>query len=429
MEIRGDIIIRYLTFCMVVLGIFAIATSLVQGRRSEPQDDMEAVVGGNTEFAFDLYEKLKDNSKIKKNGGNLFFSPYSISTALAMTWAGARGMTEKQMAEVLHFTLPQIQLHKAFGSLEKKLNEAGEESGYELSVANALWGQAGLNFLDAFLELTEKSYGAGLREVDFVTQAEEVRLIINAWVEEKTKEKIKDLIKPGVLDRFTRLVLTNAIYFKGDWLNQFDKKRTRDEPFKLKRREQVKVPMMHIKDKFKYWADDRLQVLQLPYKGEELSMVILLPVKVDGLAEMEKSLNRENLEKWLKGLRKQEVMVTLPKFKMTTQFELADYLKKMGMPYAFSISNADFSGITGDKSLCISNVVHKAFVAVDEEGTEAAAATAVTMKITSIPAPPKVFRADHPFIFIIKDNRSESILFMGRVMNPTKQGSEKKNYE
>jgi serpin B len=324
------------------------------------------------------------------------------------------------MAEVLHFTLPQTQLHKAFGSLEKKLNEAGEEGRYQLSVANALWGQAGYNFLAEFLELTERSYGAGLREVDFVTQAEKVRLIINAWVEEKTQEKIKDLIKPGVLDRLTRLVLTNAIYFKGDWANQFDKKQTRDEPFNLNRHKQVKVPMMHIKDKFKYWADDRLQVLQLPYEGEELSMVILLPVKADGLAEMEKTLTSENLEKWLKGLRKQEVMVSLPKFKMTTDFELSEYLKKMGMPDAFS-GDADFSGMTGDRSLFISNVIHKAFVTVDEEGTEAAAATAVTMRTTSVPAPPKLFRADHPFIFIIKDNRSESILFLGRVMNPEKQ--------
>ena len=159
--------IRHLTFCMVVLGIFASTTPLVQARTKGPQDDIETVVGGNSEFAFDLYAKLKDDPKIKKAGGNLFFSPYSISTALAMTWAGARGMTEKQMAEVLHFTLPRAQLHKAFGSLEKQLNEAGEEGRYQLSVANALWGQEGCNFLDEFLELTEKCYGAGLREVDF----------------------------------------------------------------------------------------------------------------------------------------------------------------------------------------------------------------------------------------------------------------------
>ena len=403
---------------MVVFGIFASATSLVQGRRSEPQDDMKTVVGGNSEFAFDLYAKIKDDPAIKKAGGNLFFSPYSISTALAMTWAGAKGRTAKQMAEVLHFTLPQAQLHKAFGALEKQLNEAGEKGGYELNVANALWGQSGYNFLDEFLELTEKSYGARLKEVDFMTQTEKARQIINAWVEEKTQEKIKDLIRPGVLDDLTRLVLTNAIYFKGDWVSQFDKKQTKDESFKLNQREQVTVPMMHIKERFGYRADDRLQVLQLPYKGEELSMIILLPNRIDGLADMEKSLTIDKLNEWTKGLRKQEVVVYLPKFKMTTDFELAEYLKKMGMPDAFSLPPADFSGITGVKDLYISNVIHKAFVAVDEEGTEAAAATAVVMKLTSVPAPPKVFRADHPFIFIIRDNHSESILFMGRVMNP-----------
>jgi len=410
--------IRYLTFGVVLFGIFASATPLVQGRTSEPQDDIETVVRGNSKFAFDLYARIKDDPDIKEKGGNLFFSPYSISTALAMTWAGAGGETEKQMAEVLHFTLPQAELHKAFGSLEKQLNEAGQKGQYQLSVANALWGQAGLNFIKEFLELTQKSYGAGLREVDFMTQTEKARLTINTWVEEKTQAKIKDLIKKGVLDALTRLVLTNAIYFKGDWASQFDKKKTRDEPFKLAEDKEVTVPMMHIKETFKYWADDKLQVLQLPYKGEELSMIILLPVKVDGLAGVEKSLTFEKLNEWTKGLRTQEVVVYMPKFKMTTKFELADYLKKMGMPDAFSLPGADFSGMTGDKNLFISNVIHKAFVAVDEEGTEAAAATAVTMKLTSAPAPPVVFRADHPFIFIIRDNRSGSTLFMGRVMNP-----------
>jgi serpin B len=391
---------------------------LVNALPKEPQDDMKTVVGGNSEFAFDLYAKIKDDPAIKKAGGNLFFSPYSISTALAMTWAGASGRTAKQMAEVLHFTLPQAQLHKAFGALEKKLNEAGEKGGYELNVANALWGQSGYNFLDEFLELTEKSYGARLKEVDFMTQTEKARQIINAWVEEKTREKIKDLIRPGVLDDLTRLVLTNAIYFKGDWVSQFDKKKTRDEPFKLAKDKEIAVSMMCIKERFKYRADDNLQILELPYKGEELSMIILLPNQIDGLADMEKSLTIDKLNEWTQGLRKQEVVVYLPKFKMTTDFELAEYLKKTGMQDAFSLPPADFSGITGVKDLYISNVIHKAFVAVDEEGTEAAAATAVTMKLTSVPAPPKVFRADHPFIFIIRDNHSESILFMGRVMNP-----------
>lgn len=409
--------IRIFTFCTIVLGIIG-TVALVQAGTQDPQERMKVVVGGNSKFAFDLYARIKDDPAVTKYGGNLFFSPYSISTALAMTWAGARDETERQMAEVLHFGLPQAQLHKTFGSLEKRLNEAGEEGRYELSVANALWGQAGYNFLKGFLELTEASYGAGLKEVDFAGQTEKSRQIINGWVEEKTKDKIKDLIGPGVLNPLTRLVLTNAIYFKGDWLNQFDKKLTRDEPFKLNRSEQVKVPVMHIKERLGYRADDKLQMLQLPYEGEELSMIILLPVEIDGLAEVERLLTTEKLDEWTKGLRKQEVDVSLPKFKMTTKFELADYLKKMGMPDAFSLPPGDFSGMTGDKSLFISNVIHKAFVAVDEEGTEAAAATAVGMRLTSVPLPPKVFRADHPFIFIIKDNHSQSILFMGRLMDP-----------
>ncbi len=418
--------IRYLTFCVVVFGIFSSATPLVQALTKGPQDDMKTVVGGNSEFAFDLYAKLKDDPKIKKDGGNLFFSPYSISTALAMTWAGARGLTEKQMAEVLHFTLPQAELHKSFGELEKQLNEGGERGGYELSVANALWGQAGYNFLKEFSGLTEESYGAGLKEVDFAGRTEKARRTINAWVEEKTRDKIKDLIQPGVLSTLTRLVLTNAIYFKGNWANQFDKKRTEDEPFELTRGKQVTVPMMHIKERFGYWAGAELQVLDLPYEGQELSMVVLLPRQVGGLAELEKSLT---LKKWLRGLRKQEVVVALPKFEVSTKFELAGHLKAMGMPDAFSLPPADFSGITGDKSLFISNVIHKAFVAVDEEGTEAAAATGVGMQLTSIPSPPVVFRADRPFIFLVRDNRSGSILFMGRVMNPAKVVSEKKKYE
>jgi serpin B len=387
---------------------------------------METVVGGNSEFAFDLYAKLKDDPKIKEDGGNLFFSPYSISTALAMTWAGARGMTEKQMAEVLHFTLSQAELHKAFASVEKQLNEAGEEGRYQLSVANALWGQAGYNLLKEFLELTELSYGAGLREVDFVTQREKTRQIINAWVEEKTNNRIKDLIKPTELNALTRLVLTNAIYFKGDWAIQFDKKKTRDEPFKPAKDKEVMVPMMYIKERFKYWADDKLQVLELPYDGEELSMIILLPNEIDGLAGVEKSLAIDKLNEWSESLRKQEVVVYLPKFKVITRFDLSEYLRKMGMPDAFSLGVADFSGITGQKDFYISKVIHKAFVAVNEEGTEAAAATAVVSGfISPPPRPVVVFRVDRPFIFIIKDNQSQSILFIGRVMNPEKQDEQK----
>lgn len=409
---------RYIAFSAIVLGLFVGLLLVVkaEGKKRAPEGDVKAVVAGNSEFVLDLYAKLKDDPKIRGAGGNLFFSPYSISTALAMTWAGARGETEKQMAEVLHFTLPQNRLHPAFGALENRLNAAGKKGGYELNVASALWGQRGYDFLQEFLELTRKNYGAGLRDVDFAKKTEKTRRTINAWVEKQTKDKIKELIKPGVLDSLTRLVLTNAIYFKGDWAIQFDKKDTRDAPFTVTPGQKVKVPMMYLKADFKYWADSRLQVLELPYKSDELGMVVLLPRKIDGLAELEKSLTSKNLEQWLAKLQKQEVVVYLPRFKLLSEFSMAELLGAMGMKDAFS-AEADFSAMTGKKELFISAVLHKAFVKVNEEGTEAAAATGVAMRLTAVRRTP-VFRADHPFVFMIKDNRSGSILFMGRVTNP-----------
>jgi serine protease inhibitor len=387
-------------------------------------NDINMVVAGNSEFAFELYAKLGGDPNVRPASGNLFFSPYSISTALAMTWAGARGQTEIQMAEVLHFSLAQERLHQSFGALEKQLNAGGKERGYELSVANALWGQKGYGFLEEFLTLTKKSYGAGLREVSFVNPAERenARKTINRWVEKKTNKKIKDLIPLGVLNQLTRLVLTNAIYFKGDWAIEFDKKETRDAPFRVAADKEVTVPMMHREDRFKYAETPDLQILELPYKSEDLGMIVLLPKKVDGLKELEKALTLKNLSTWLGALRKRQVIVSLPKFKMTTgPLELSGVLRSMGMKDAFSLPPADFSGLTGRKDLFISNVLHKAFVAVDEKGTEAAAATAVVVSLTAAPTELPVFRADHPFVFLIKDNRSGSILFMGRVVNPAKQ--------
>lgn len=387
------------------------------GNKAVPKADIKAVIASNSEFAFDLYAKLKDDPKVKEAGGNLFFSPYSISTALTMTYAGARGRTEKQMADVLHCSLPQDQLHPAFSQLEKQLNERDKKAGYELNVANSLWGLKDYHFLPEFLELNKKYYGAGFNVVDFIKQTEKARKTINAWVGKKTKSKIKELIPKGILDKWTVLVLTNAIYFKGDWAIQFDKKDTRDAPFTVSPDNKVSVPLMYLKENFKYFANRKLQILELPYKGKHLSMIVFLSKKADGLAELEKSLALENMNKWLAELREQEVMVYLPKFKITWGvFELKDILISMGMRAAFV--GADFSGMTGTKDLFISNVLHKAFVEVNEEGTEAAAATAVVMKRVSVGP---VFRADRPFIFMIRDNRSESILFMGRVTNPAKQ--------
>ena len=416
---------------MWMLVVFVAGGSLA-GQREEKrvEGDEKLVVEGNNRFALQLYQKLRGDE------GNLFLSPYSISTALAMTYAGARGQTEAQMAEVLQFpTWREVWLARrmtredqsasaqkrfaaAFGKIVKDLNAAGSEAQYELRVANALWGQKDYEFLSSFTKRVEAAYGGKLQELDFVTAAEQARKTINAWVEKQTNDKIKDLIRPGVLDAMTRLVLTNAIYFKGNWASQFDEDRTREAPFTLGSGEKVQTPMMNQRAQFGYAETDALQVLELPYVGEELSMAILLPKTTDGIAALEGDLIAENLVTWLGRIRKREVIVSIPKFKMTSKFSLAPVLASMGMPLAFS-RNADFSGMTGKPNLFISAVIHQAYVDVNEEGTEAAAATAVAIKLTSIgPDRTPVFKADHPFVFMIRDARSGSILFLGRVLNP-----------
>lgn len=375
--------------------------------------DTETTVKGNTAFAIDLYEKLKGAK------GNLFFSPYSISTALAMTYAGARGNTENQMAQTLHFTLHQKQLHPAFASLEAGLNAVQERGNIQLNVANALWPQKGYVFLEEFLALTKEFYGVLITPVDYNGDREAARAKINAWVEGKTANKIKDLIGPGILDVLTRLVLVNAIYFKGNWASQFNEKQTTDAPFWLASGESIETPLMAQQRSFRYAGYEGLQVLELPYIGDTLSMIVLLPNKIDGLVELESSLTVENLEKWIGHLWMTEVQVFLPKFKLSSQFRLDGTLKSMGMRDAFDMNKADFSGMDGKENwLYIGAAIHKAFVEVNEEGTEAAAATAVLVLGKSISMPPPIFRTDHPFVFLIRDNPSGSILFFGRVVNP-----------
>jgi serpin B len=391
----------------------------------------QAVVDGNNQFALALYQKLRGGD------GNLFFSPYSVSTALAMTYAGARGETERQMAEAMWYPTSGQVLEKlsiagkpmtaeefagAFGGIIRDLNAKGGKDAYELRVANALWGQQDFAFLDAFVRLVEAEYGGRIRNVDFVGATEKARRTINTWVEEQTNGKIKDLISEGAVGQMTRLVLTNAIYFKGNWASQFKEDRTQDAPFTLLDAGTVQVPMMNQKAKFGYAQIDELQVLQLPYVGDELSMVILLPKAADGIRQLEQGLTAENLAKWLDDLREREVFVSIPKFKMTSKFSLQTLLAQMGMAQAFT-GAADFSGMTGRRDLFISAVIHQAYVDVNEEGTEAAAATGVVMRLTSMgPNRTPVFKADHPFIFMIRDNASGSILFLGRVMNPQTKG-------
>jgi serpin B len=375
--------------------------------------DRTAVTEGNNAFAVALYGQLRHQS------GNLFFSPESISTALAMAYAGARASTASEMAKTLHFTLPPGKLHPAMGALLRDLNAAHE--GYQLNVANALWAQQGYTFLDDFLSLLKTDYDAGLNQVDFKGATEAARLTINQWVEQKTQDKIKDLLQPGALRPDTRLVLTNAIYFKGDWETQFDKAQTKNEDFHLSEAQTATAPLMHREGRFNYFDGGTFQILEIPYKSMQLSMIVFLPKEAGGLSALEQSLTGSKLQQWLGKLTSvPKVIVTMPKFKMTQQFELGSTLRAMGMPQAFS-GSADFSGMTGHRDFAISEVIHKAYVDVNEEGTEAAAATAVTMRALAMRAPegpPPVFRADHPFVFMIRDNRSSGILFMGRMADP-----------
>jgi serpin B len=376
--------------------------------------DVEVVVDGNAQFALDLYDRLR------RTPGNLFFSPYSISTALAMTYAGARGNTERQMAQTLHFVLDQGRLHPAFASLETSLNAVQEKGHVQLSVANALWPQRGYPFLDEYLALVKEFYGVLITAVDYAGDPEAARLRINAWVEERTANKVRDLIPAGLLDGLVRLVLTNAVYFKGDWAHQFESARTKKEPFWVTPNEKVMAPLMAQQGEFRYAETASLQILELPYAGQDLSMLVLLPRSRDGLAELENGLTVENLQGWARRLWPIQVQVTLPRFKTTSQFRLAATLAAMGMPDAFDQDKANFAGMDGRTLwLYISAVLHKAFVDVNEEGTEAAAATAVVMRARSAPAPPAVFRADHPFVFLIVDHRTGSILFLGRLVDPT----------
>jgi serpin B len=373
-----------------------------------PDPGLEEFVQGNLGFAFDLYAQLSTGD------GNVFFSPYSISAALGMTYAGAVGETAAQMRRTLHFAGSDEIVARSFGMMEQRLEEGSRDGGYEISLANSIWGQQGFNFLDGFLQTLEQHYGAGLRESDFAGQTEAARRAINAWVERETRERIKDLIPPGGLTALTRMVLCNAIYFKGDWAEQFNPDRSEDAPFLCADGSRSEATLMRNKISIPYMEDQELQAVELPYQGGMISMLVLLPKVRNGLAPIEDGLNPERWHEILSALRPREVQLSLPRFKTSSQFSLAETLAKMGMPAAFG-SEADFSGMNGQRDLYIGAVFHKAFIEVNEEGTEAAAATGVVMMVRALPTPPPVFRADHPFLFALVDKQSGAILFMGRI--------------
>ena len=379
---------------------------------------MNSAVEASNKFCVDLYSYLRSERQF--TGKNLFYSPSSLSIALAMTSMGARGNTAEQLNKALHWEgLSQDKLHdneKEFLVALQKSNTKGNE----LTTANRLFVQKDFSLSREFAEGIKKFYDAGIASVDYQKDAEGARREVNKWVEEKTKQKIKNLIAEGVFNSLTRLTLVNAVYFKGFWQNEFEKQATYDEEFFLSTGEEIQVKMMHLKSSFKLHIAETYQVLEMPYKGNEFSMLILLPHEVDGLVKLEEDLTYDKLQRAIESVNEKfeiEVGVSLPRFKLTQQFLLNDILAKMGAEDMFSEFVADFAGITpGSEKIYVSHVIHKAFVEVNEKSTEAAAATAAVMAIRAINYP--IFCADHPFLFIIYHKKSNAILFMGRMIKP-----------
>jgi serpin B len=381
-------------------------------------NELAALVEGNTAFARDLYRLLAAED------GNIVYSPYSISAALAMTYAGARGETEAEMAAALQYRLDQATLHRAFNALDQKLaalaevqlepDQKGEPP--RLNIANSVWAERTKEFLPEYLHVLAEQYGAGLRLVDFRGDPDGARQLINRWVEQQTEDRIKNLIPEGALDSLTRLVLTNAIYFKGSWLFPFDEARTADGAFTRLDGSRVTVPMMRLAEQLRYTRAAGYQAVELPYVGQQLSMVLVLPDE-GRFSDVEATIDPRKLD--FAGSRSYQVNLAMPKFEFETQFSLRSQLQALGMNLAFDGGNADFSGMDGLRDLYISDVVHRAFISVDERGTEAAAATAVIIRVVSAPADTVELVLDRPFLFFVRDNTTGTILFAGRVVDPS----------
>lgn len=366
------------------------------------------IVNGNNRFALDMYSEIGD----KQN--NAFFSPWSIYSALAMVYEGAGGKTSDEMQSVMHFPMNNSTRRQSFASLYSKFN--ANDSDYTLSNANALWVQKEYPLLREYTAVVDEYYHGEVKNVDFIKASDEGLKTINSWVEVNTHNKIKGLMSSGSIDADTRLLLTNAIYFKGTWAKEFDKNATREEQFRTNDGRTVQVPMMILEwlNKFNYTETDNAQILEMPYKGNNISMLILLPK--DDLSSLEKTLSPGKIAEWKNSLSEEKVEIHIPKFTINTRYPLAKNLGDLGMPMAFSLG-ADFSGIDGNKEIFLNQVIHQAFVDVDEKGTEATAATAAPATASKNP----VFLADHPFIFIIQDKETGLIMFMGRVSDPSKK--------
>jgi serine protease inhibitor len=396
---------------------FALFLSSCGGPEIQPADDsaatsegVSALTDANNQFAIELYSTLKDSND------NIFFSPYSVSSAFALVYEGARGKTADEISAVLHFPADYSELRPNFARIYNLINKEDKE--YKLYTANALWAQEGYNFLPEYFSAISQYYGGKVTNLDFIGKPAESVTIVNDWVEAMTNDKIKDLVPANAVNPLTRLILTNAIYFKGDWILKFDKKKTREADFKVSPEKTVQVQMMGLtgeKAKFNYAETEELHIIELPYKGEELSMLILLP-KGD-IKELEESLTIENLNQWQSRMHEQQIEVYMPKFKFETKYFMSDNLMRLGMVTPFTWPGADFSGMDGTNDLYISAVIHQAFVEVDEEGTEAAAATAIIMTMGAMRS--TTFTADHPFIFMIQERSTGNILFMGKVTDPS----------
>ncbi|HEY4183744.1 MAG TPA: serpin family protein [Polyangia bacterium] len=371
--------------------------------------DLAQLASDNNHFAVDLYQA------VRAPAGNLIFSPESISIALAMTYAGAAGTTATQMASALHFSLAPARLHPAFDALDLALTSPGSGAGtFQLSLANALWAQQGFTLQPTFLDLLAENYGAGVHLVDFESATESARLSINQWVSEKTAGKIPDLLMQGVLDPSTRLVLTNAVYFKADWVTSFDKD-SPDGTFNAPSGP-VTVPMMRGPENVALWTGNGYSAASLPYVGGTTSMVLIVP-DAGTFDTFEAGLTADTLAAITAAPDATQGALSMPRFKFTRSFGLRDVLMQLGMTDAFAPELADFSGIDGQRDLLISDVIHQADIAVDEKGTEAAAATAVVIRTQAVVS--NNLFIDRPFLFLIRDDATSSILFMGRVSDPS----------
>ena len=414
--------ITFIVVCLVIIILISTAlmfsaffsmSNIVKARAIDTyatSESVDSLSDSMNSFSFEMYNELDVNSE-----DNVFFSPYSIFVALAMTYEGARGDTAIQMNSVLGFDQNDEVSLCSFGRIYNLLNIDAE---YTLNTANALWTKNDYPFLEDYLNFIDNYYMGKATDIDF-TNPTTAAEIINRWIEENTGGKIKDMLSSSDINPATVLILSNAIYFKGLWLTQFDVEDTLDRDFELISTDTVEVPTMILTDSeesFNYAENDDFQILELPYKGDAVSMIIILP-KENNIADVEHMINNENLNLWMESMYKTDVNIYLPKFTYETEYNLKETLISMGMDIPFS-QNADFSGMNGFGGLFIGKVLHKAFIEVNEEGTEAAAATTVHMLETSMPEPKIVFNADHPFTYLILHKETDTILFMGKVTNP-----------